>query len=117
MGRREQQIENMSELDWLAAEPEVKNRCIVKVKTCFYHSKTGIHSRKDILYLSRKSVGNYNWLVDESQMVGANLVFSHITNLHECQDGIYEVVAVNEYRDYETGCIEDYDFALVPYNE
>lgn len=100
-----------------AAPGEIKNRCIVKVKTCFYHSKSGIHSRKDITYLSRKSVGNYNWLVDESQCVGADCVFSRITNLDSCEDGIYEVITANESRDWETGMIDDYDFALVAYKE
>jgi len=46
-------------------------------------------------------------------MIGADEVWPRILNLQECKDGLYEVKLCNEKRDWETGCIEDYDYRLV----
>lgn len=48
-------------------------------------------------------------------MIGADEVFPRITNIAQCEDGIYVVVTCNESRDYETGIIDDYDYKLVAY--
>lgn len=45
------------------------------------------------------------WLADET--------IARITNLNESKDGVYQIVIINEHRDYETGYIEDWDFKLV----
>lgn len=87
---------------------------VVRLKTCHYTSRRGIHCRQDLQFMAKCSDG-YNWLVDEAQMCGTDLVFSRITNLHECEDGLYEVHTCNESRDWETGTIDEYDFVLVPY--
>lgn len=91
-----------------------ENQRVYRIKTCYYTSRNGIHSRKDIILMSRLSDG-YNWLVDEAQMTGADMVFNSITNLDQCEDGLYMVHSCNESRDWETGVIDDYDFVLVPF--
>lgn len=90
---------------------------VVRVKTSYYSSPRGIHTRTDILFLKRKTTADWNLLKEDADGGGVDNVFSRITNLNECQDGIYEVITCNEHRDYWSGYIEDYDYMLIPYEE
>lgn len=90
---------------------------VYKVSTCCYSSNRGIHSRKDIVFLSRKSKSKHNLLVEEADACDPTWAFSKITNLNDLPDGIYSLETCNEHRDFETGYIDDYDFKLVPYEE
>lgn len=88
---------------------------IVRLKTSCWHNENGIHQRKDLVYLKRKSKG-FNIVDEDCQNIGANEVFPRITNIDECEDGIYRIETCNEFSSWETPpIIEDYDYKLVKY--
>ena len=89
---------------------------VVRVRTSYWHDKKGGHIRKDINYLKRKSRG-YNVLDEDMYLGSADLVLPTIINLYDVEDGIYELITVNESRDWETGYIDSYDMKLIPYKE
>lgn len=90
---------------------------VVRLKTSYYNSPRGIHVKTDIITLKRKTTADWNILKEDADATGPEEVICRITNLYECQDGIYEVVTCNEHRDYWSGYIEDYDYKLIPYQE
>jgi len=92
---------------------EQENLCVVRLTTTFWKNERGIFSKKSLTFLKRRCVG-YNVLEEDCSAVGAEEVMPKIVNLNEVVDGIYVVVTCNESRDYETGCIDDYDYRLVP---
>ena len=98
--------------DMLAVEQKQRNRCVVRLRTTMWADKTGLHMKKSLTFLRRKSEG-FNLIEEDIGAVGAEQVLSRILNIDECQDGIYEVVTCNESRDYETGYIDCYDYRLV----
>ena len=91
-----------------------KNLCVVRLRRSWWRDIHGLHQRTDLRYLKRACVG-YNILADDAMNIGAEEVVPKITNLDECQDVIYYVNTCNIHRDWETGCIEEYDYMLVPY--
>ena len=97
------------------ADPD-KDAClsIVRVKTSWWNDNRGLHSRKDILTMKSLSKG-YQILEEDAKNIGAPQVVERIVNLDECEDGLYEVIIVNEGYDWETGCLDDYDYKLVPH--
>jgi hypothetical protein len=101
--------------DVLAGEPKQLNRCVVRLRTTMWADKSGLHTKKSLTFLRRKSEG-FNVLEDDTSAVGAEGVLPRILNMDECPDGVYEVVTCNERHDYETGCIDDYDYRLVAAN-
>jgi hypothetical protein len=86
---------------------------VVRVKTTFWSDKRGIHTKKSLLYLRRQCTG-FNLLEEDSGAMSAEEVLVRIVNLDEIEEGIYRVIACNEHRDLETGCIDDYDYQLIP---
>ena len=89
-------------------------KCIVRLTTSCWHNGDGLHINRTLRFLKRKCQG-YNILYEDCQMIGADEVVNHITNLDECGDGIYEVVTCNEWSSWECpSCIEDYDYKLIP---
>lgn len=100
----------------LAAEINTKarqsSRCVVRLTTSYWSNNRGIHCKKDLQYLRRASYG-FNVIEEDTSCGGAEEVVTRITNLHECDDGVYEVVICNEHRDWETGSIEEYDYKLL----
>jgi len=106
----------MKTLDEVLMDQSQVERChlIVRVRSSYWHDNKGIYSKKEIKRLSRKSIGP-DFLVEEASNVGASETFPLIINLHECEDGIYEVITVNITRDYETGYADGWDFKLIPY--
>lgn len=94
-----------------------KRREVVRVSTaCWKDGRDGIHITKRITPLKRKSFG-FQVLADDANQVGVSDALKRILNLDECEDGVYEVVTCNESKDWETGCVEDWDYKLIPYNE
>lgn len=104
-------------MELLKNEKENPDRVVVRLSTIsFICSRGGIHQKKSITFLRRKCKG-FNVLSEDARNSSAEDTFSRIENLHECEDGIYEVVTCNESRDFESGYIDDYDFRLVPLKE
>lgn len=93
-----------------------KNRCVVRLKTSEWSDDTGIYRKQSLTILKRKCEG-FNILEEDVAAVGAPQIWPLITNLHGLSDGIYELTIVNEYRDWETGNIEDYEYSLVDMDE
>lgn len=91
------------------------SRCTVRVKTTVWADKRGVHTKKSLTFLRRQCEG-FNILAEDASAIGAEEVFPRILNLGEVEDGIYEVVVCNESHDYETGCVDDYDYQLVTPN-
>jgi len=98
------------------AEPAPANVCVVRLITTWWYNDRGIHQKKSLNYLHRKSSG-WNIVQADSSDIGVDHVFNHIVNLDSCDDGIYEVIACNFGTDWETGYIEDWDYKLIPYTE
>lgn len=92
------------------------NRCVIRLRTSTWRSDQGLHSKRDLIFLRRQCTG-FNVLEEDAHAVGSDEVIHRIANLTECKDGIYEVRTCNESKDWETGCIDDYDFNLVPLDE
>lgn len=96
-------------------EEAKKTRTVVRLRRSFWHDNDGAYQRVSLRYLKRHAEG-FNLFDDDCGMVGADNVISKITNLSECEDGIYEIVTCNAHRDWETGHIEDWDYRLIPFN-
>ena len=88
-------------------------KLLVRIRTTKFMTERGLTLRKDINFLKRGSHGR-NILEDDTNNIGADLVIDRILNLDIVKDGVYEVVITNEMRDYWTGHIEDWDYALIP---
>lgn len=97
-------------------EEPVEHRCVVRLTTTFYQDGRGLHTKKSLTLLKRKSFG-YDMLNEDASAIGAERVLSHVENLYGTEDGVYEVVTCNHARDWEAGCIDDWDYRLVPYVE
>lgn len=95
---------------------KMEDSCVVRIRTSSWSDRQGIHLKKDIILLKRKSKG-FNILEEDISNIGANEVVSRLINLDECKDGLYIVTTCNEKRDWESGYVDDYDYRLVPYTE
>ncbi len=92
----------------------VPSKVVIRLRTTHWSSKRGIHSRKDLELLKRKSFG-FNVVAEDVSMVGVKEVIPRIINLDSCEDGIYEVITCNGSKDWETGYVDDYDYKLIKY--
>ena len=92
------------------------NLVVVRLKTSFWNDGRGIYQKRALTFLRRKSRG-FDWVSEEVNMIGADNFVPGILNLNTVNDGVYRLVTCNESRDWESGCIYDYDFRLVPYEE
>ena len=88
---------------------------IVRVKTSWWYDEKGLYQRKDIKFMKRMSHGTYNLLKEDCSNIGVDEVFAAITNLNECDDGLYTVNTTNLQRDWESGEVDGYDYVLIPY--
>lgn len=91
-----------------------ENLCVVRLRRSWWRDNHGLHQRTDLRYVKRECMG-YNILADDASNIGAAEVMPQILNLDECKDGLYYVTTCNIKRDWETGCIEEYDYRLMPY--
>lgn len=94
----------------------IDNAVIVRVQTDYWSNGRGLFQKKSLLFLKRKSTG-HNFIEEDASCAGPDMVIPKITNLDECDDGVYQVITINEYRDWETGYVEDWDYKLVPFSE
>lgn len=105
------------ELQVIETEEQRSNepsKVVVRLTTSTWHDLNGVHIRKSLKYLRRKSQGE-NFVHEDCTCVGALDVVTRIINLDECKDGVYEIVTCNEHGSWETPhIIEDYDYKLVP---
>ena len=88
-------------------------KTVVRLKTCAWKDKRSINIKRTITLLSSKSIGPRLIWDDE----GVGLIIDDpkaITNLDECEDGVYEVAVCNVHTDWETGTETEYDYKLVP---
>ncbi len=90
-------------------------RHVVRLKTSAWHDKSGLHFKKSLLTMRRLSRRGYQFFTEDVEQIGADEVISRIVNLDECNDGLYEIIIVNQVRDYESGEIKDYDYKLIPF--
>lgn len=106
----------MNELNKLLCLNRPKeNQTVVRVETSCWHDASGAYKKKSLKVLKRKSFG-YNHILHECNMLGTYDCLRSITNLDDVPDGIYEVVVCNEHKDWETGCVDDWDLKLVPFD-
>lgn len=95
-------------LDLELAQAE-SNSVFVRITTSVWSDSRGLCHRRDVRYIKRRCVG-HNWLEEDVNNTGAEEVLDRMTL--PVEDGIYKVVMINEHRDWETGLIEDWDYAL-----
>jgi hypothetical protein len=67
------------------------NRCVVRLKTSYYGSNDSLTMKKEIRVLKRRSDINISDLCMES--------LEEIDNLHDVDDGVYELVVIGS-KDY-----------------
>lgn len=94
----------------------MENKTILRLRTLYWHDFGSLHIKKTLTVLKRKSSG-INMILEDCQQIGAEETIPRINNLDSCVDGIYELVVDHVGRDWETGCIEDWDYTLIPYKE
>jgi hypothetical protein len=88
----------------------------VRLVTSCWQNETGLHIKRSLITLRRKSSG-YQILDEDCRQIGASEVAAQIVNLNECEDGVYSVVTCNETRDWESGMLDGYDYKLIPFTE
>lgn len=86
---------------------------IVRLTTVMYKKGNKLVYSKELTLLKRKSNEWWEWDCISEVIEDLDL----ITNLFRVNDGIYQIVMTNAYRDYETGVIDDWDYKLIPYEE
>lgn len=94
-------------------EPKQRNVCVVRIRTTAWSDRSGLHFKKSLVFLRKQCVG-FNVLEEDVGMIGAEEVIPRIINIDECENGVYQVVVCNESRDWETGCVDDFDYRLIP---
>lgn len=79
----------------------------IKVTICHWHDKNGLHMRKDISVLSRKSGKSWvHWFNEDFSNSGADTVFKNFKHLEE---GTYKVT-MKTFKDWETGYVDDWEY-------
>ncbi len=97
----------------MSSAKEIVPKIIVRVRNSYYATERGLACRREISYLKKQCEG-FNYLADDVAMIGADEVMSRITNFDTVEDGIYEVVMTNMQTDWETGCLDNWDYKLIP---
>jgi hypothetical protein len=91
---------------------------VVKISTSYYQTVRGFTMTKRIEFLRRKSDREYVYSIEQDVSCGgADSVIQRIVNLNKVEDGVYKMIWINEWRDWESGYVEDWDYKLVPYEE
>lgn len=109
---------NKLDLFLKSSEQEAKeNDCktVVRLKTsCWKDSRGNFHETKSLILLKRLCGGS-NFLSEDASNIGVYDMMQNITNLNSVPDGIYKVDITNISTDWETGCVNDYDYELTSY--
>lgn len=95
-----------------AAEAE-PSKCVVRLRTTNWTDDNGIHTKRSLVWMRRQCKGA-NWFKDDAQGGGALATINRIININECVDGVYEVVACDVSRDWESGLVDDWNYRLIP---
>lgn len=84
-----------------------KNFFYIKVAICHWHDKNGLHMRKDIRVLSKKS-GKYwmSWFDEDCSNSGADYMYKNFKDLEE---GVYKVT-MKTFTDCENGYVYDWKY-------
>lgn len=69
----------------------------------------------DVYTLKRKST--FDIWKEEIANAGEQDALERIVNLHECADGIYEMIMCDMSHDYESGYLDDWSLKLIPFEE
>ena len=93
-----------------------EHRCVVRLRTTAWDDKNSIHIKRSLTFLRRQCKG-WNILREDCLEVGADEVVDRITNLDQCNDGVYEVVACDQSKDWESGHIDDWNYRMIPIGE
>ncbi len=107
-------MSNLFDLSGKEDEEKEKHRTVVRLVTSAWLDKRGAHIQKQLRFLKRKSCG-FNCLEEDCKNVGADEALRTVINLFDVKDGIYDLVMVNERRDWETGYVEEWEFMLYPF--
>lgn len=99
------------ELDNTTGTPEPL--CTVRLSRSSWATSRGIFTETRLIYLKKQCQG-FNVLQEDACLVDPSCVVDRIINLHQCDDGVYQVITCNEHRDWESGHIDDYDYKLIP---
>jgi hypothetical protein len=102
----------MTMLKYLFPVKQPLTKCVVRIRTSSFETKSGIRIVKDLTYLSRLSSG-INLLGEECNAVGASDAIKRIINIDACDDGLYQLIPCNLSCDWESGNVEDYDLKLI----
>ncbi len=106
--------ENEMKISISKEREDKENQTIVRVVTTAWHNNKGLHTKRSLNLLKRKSFG-FDILQEECIQLGAEDAAKNISNLHKVADGTYELIACNISRDYESGYIDDWNLMLIPY--
>lgn len=93
---------------------EIEPRLKVKLTVTSYTTKTGFEIKKSLYFYKNP---NPEHLIDCFYEHADNLGEYSIDNLHLLDNGIYELTTCNEYRAWESGLIEDFDYTLIPWRD
>ena len=98
-------------------EPKAQERpfVVIRLITSYWQNARGLHMKRSIQFLRKESTG-FNFVEEDARSIGAEEIVPRM-NLDRYKDGKYYMIPINEHRDYETGTIEDYNYALIPYEE
>lgn len=73
--------------------------------------------KRTVRPLKRKSTGYYQFFMEDCSD-NVEYAIQRIENLNSCEDGIYEIIVINEQWHWEyPGELLEYDYRLVPYEE
>ena len=103
---------NLNELFLSKPEPTGNTKqTIVLLSTAMYQKGNKLVYSKELSLLKRKSNEWLEWDYITQDIEDLDL----ITNLFTVNDGIYQIVMTNAWKDYETGVIDNWDYKLIPY--
>ena len=91
-------------------EPRLK----VKLTTSSYRTKSGYIQQKSLYFYKTP---NPEHLLDCFLEHADHLGMYSIDNLHLLDSGVYELKCVAGPTDYFTGCVEDWDYELIPWRD
>lgn len=102
------------------SEAKDEKFAVFRLKTSHWKSGYSINIKRTLTLLKRKSpVYGHGFipLIEDADEVDVEHAMNMITNLDECEDGLYIVAYCDERHDWETGIIDDWSYELIPYEE
>ena len=84
----------------------------VRLTTLSWHNDKGMHLKKSITFLKRRSYG-CNHVLGDCISVGAEEIFRRIVNINNVADGVYRLKLYNVETD-EYGNMDGWEYKLIP---